>query len=304
LQEQGFCVYPHRLVSESTCRSLHKRIPKLFAGEFETGVYPDEWHWREGISKQDGVTREMCNVWKSDRLVASIILQESLGKLVAQIMDWPSVRIAQDDLIWKPPCISTIDNNSVVGFHQDSAYISSQFEPCENNSVTVWMALDDTDEETGCVQYAVGSHKKWKEGELNEDVETLSSATFHGSGAESYQDSLPSSNNMSNATIVSAPVSQGYALFHHQNVWHGSGPNLSATRHRRALVGHYLRGDVHFADPESTPRQTPWGQASYIYGRYKRFQSVEVDESFFPVIYASPGQGQERTIWLDDYIHS
>lgn len=104
----------------------------------------------------------MCNVWKSDRLVASIILQESLGKLVAQIMDWPSVRIAQDDLIWKPPCISTIDNNSVVGFHQDSAYISSQFEPCENNSVTVWMALDDTDEETGCVQYAVGSHKKWK----------------------------------------------------------------------------------------------------------------------------------------------
>ncbi len=55
---------------------------------------------------------------------------------------------------------------------------------------------------------------------------------------------------------------------------------------------------------ESTPRQTPWGQASYIYGRYKRFQSVEVDESFFPVIYASPGQGQERTIWLDDYIHS
>jgi hypothetical protein len=46
LQEQGFSVYPHRLVSESTCRSLHERIPKLFAGEFETGVYPDEWHWR------------------------------------------------------------------------------------------------------------------------------------------------------------------------------------------------------------------------------------------------------------------
>lgn len=51
LQEQGFCVYPHRLVSESTCRSLHKRIPKLFAGEFETGVYPDEWHWRCSITK-------------------------------------------------------------------------------------------------------------------------------------------------------------------------------------------------------------------------------------------------------------
>jgi 2-oxoglutarate-dependent dioxygenase len=118
----------------------------------------------------------MCNVWKSDRLVASIVLQESLGKLVAQIMDWPSVRIAQDDLIWKPPCVSTIDNNnSVVGFHQDSAYISSQFEPYENNSVTVWMALDDTDEETGCIQYAVGSHK-WKVSEyvVQDEVSTTS----------------------------------------------------------------------------------------------------------------------------------
>lgn len=45
---------------------------------------------------------------------------------------------------------------------------------------------------------------------------------------------------------------------------------------------------------------TPWGRTSYIYGRYKCFQSVEVDESFFPIVYAS--SGQERTSWLDDYI--
>lgn len=104
----------------------------------------------------------MCNVWKSDRLVASVILQESLGKLVANVMGWSAARVAQDDLIWKPPCPcdeASSANDSVVGFHQDSAYISSQFEPVDNNSVTVWMALDDADEETGCVQYAVGSHR-------------------------------------------------------------------------------------------------------------------------------------------------
>ena len=109
------------------------------------------------------MTREMCNVWKSDRLVASIILQESLGKLVCEIMGWPSVRIAQDDVIWKPPYgvedgALLDDNRSVVGFHQDSFYISSQFEPQDNNSVTVWMALDDADDETGCIQYVPGSH--------------------------------------------------------------------------------------------------------------------------------------------------
>lgn len=103
----------------------------------------------------------MCNVWKSDRLVASIVLKESLGKLVCNVMGWSSARIAQDDLIWKPPCsvdASLDDSSSVVGFHQDATYISNQFEPRDNNSVTVWMALDDADEETGCVQYVPGSH--------------------------------------------------------------------------------------------------------------------------------------------------
>jgi Phytanoyl-CoA dioxygenase (PhyH) len=123
---------------------------------------------------------------------------------------------------------------------------------------------------------------------------------------------------------VSVPVSQGCAIVHHQNVWHGSGPNRSNIRHRRALVGHYLRGDVqfragevfkmsrafifrtifgiiaHLSSVDDAVQATPWGRTSYIYGRYKRFQSVEVDESFFPIVYAS--SGQVRTSWLDEYI--
>ena len=39
----------------------------------------------------------------------------------------------------------------------DSAYISRQFCPSSNNSVTVWIALDDADEERGIVEYAPGS---------------------------------------------------------------------------------------------------------------------------------------------------
>jgi hypothetical protein len=158
------------------------------------------------------------------------------------------------------------------------------------------------------------------------------SPSFHGGSPETYQGSLP----RPNATVMSVPVSQGHAIFHHQDIWHGSGPNRSTTQHRRALVGHYLRGGVHFKQDSTgemkaseslyqtycvvysinlftytislsykgTPPKTPWGQVSYIYGRYRRYQSVEVDESFFPIVYASPGQGQQRTVWLDEYIQS
>jgi len=53
------------------------------------------------------------------------------------------------------------DKNRIdtVGFHQISAYMSAQFEPYDNNSVTVWMALDDADDEKGCLEYAVGFHR-------------------------------------------------------------------------------------------------------------------------------------------------
>ena len=35
---------------DAALRSRNTRRPALFAGEFPTGIYPDEWHWREGIS--------------------------------------------------------------------------------------------------------------------------------------------------------------------------------------------------------------------------------------------------------------
>ena len=71
----------------------------------------------------------------------------------------------------------------------------------------------------------------------------MDKADFHGCHENTYRSSLPP-----DAEICFVPVRQGHAVVHHQNVWHGSGPNLSPHKDRRALVGHYLRGDVQFLD--------------------------------------------------------
>ncbi len=36
------------------------RFEPLFAGEFETGLQPDEWNWRSGTSAED-LSRQICN---------------------------------------------------------------------------------------------------------------------------------------------------------------------------------------------------------------------------------------------------
>ena len=51
-------------------------------------IQPDEWYWRDGMSLND-VTREMCNAWKSDRTIASVVTSSYLGKLASQLMGWP-----------------------------------------------------------------------------------------------------------------------------------------------------------------------------------------------------------------------
>ena len=91
--------------------------------------------------------------WKSDDSVASVALDAAIGKRAAELMGWRGARLAQDDVLWKPP------GAQGVSYHTDGKYISDNFVPRDDNSVTVWIAFDDADEATGVVEYARGSHR-------------------------------------------------------------------------------------------------------------------------------------------------
>ena len=43
--EDGFVIV-ERIIDPGEARSLAERYDDLFAGRFETGLYPDEWNWR------------------------------------------------------------------------------------------------------------------------------------------------------------------------------------------------------------------------------------------------------------------
>lgn len=267
-QRDGF-ILREDVISPEAAGKLKEHFGELFAGKFPTGIYPDEWHWREGISKPEAF-REIVNGWKASPLVASVALDATVGRLAAELMGWQEgTRLGQEDVLWKPP------GAKGVGYHQDSAYISTNFRPQAENSVTVWIALDDADEQTGVVEYAVGSHR-WPVVDLN-----AVDSSFHG--AEDEYASVRAVARAAGADLdirrVSVPC--GSAIFHHQDVWHGSGRNTTKDRPRRALGVHVLRRDVSFRT-EPAP--------DYIYGRYTLAEgATEVSEQFFPVTWAPDG---------------
>ena len=104
--------------------------------------------------------------------------------------------------------------------HQDGYYF--HLKPCE--AVTGWLALEDVDEENGCIHYVRGSHK----GEGFRD---------HGqTGVLGFSQGMTDFGTASDQeNEVSFPGKAGTFLMHHAKTIHWAGANNSAVRSRRAL---------------------------------------------------------------------
>jgi phytanoyl-CoA hydroxylase len=269
-RRDGFLVL-EKAIDASLVARLADRIEPLFSGNFETGIYPDEWYWRPGMSLPD-VTREICNAWKSDLTIASVVLSSEIGRLTATLASWPGARIGQDSLWLKP------SSGKEVALHQDATYIS-YINPSE--MITCWIALDDTSADAGTIEYAKGSHE-WplsqKAGDFHAPTRSYRSAMQEAA----VRAGVPE------PEIVQIEIPAGGCVFHHGNTWHGSGKNTRTDRVRRSLAVHTL---------SSAARFQPTG-AGYIYGRYKRAGDTMMDENFFPILWTQNGY---RTPFLETY---
>lgn len=268
-REDGFLVV-ERFLDPALAEAAAARFEPLFRGEFEAGLQPDEWNWREGRD-DPSLTRQICNAWKADRAVARVVLDEVVGRWIALLMDWPGARINQDNVIWKPP------GAKALGFHQDDSY---QDWIVPQAMATCWMALDATSAAGGTIEYVRGSHRWDLSGKI---------AQFHAPEDE-RSDLRKAAEAAGIAEIDAVPIEvpRGGAVFHHGRTWHGSGPNRGASP-RRSAVSHCMRSD---AEHHPTVR-------SPIYSRYKRAGETRMDESFFPILWTRDGA---RSAWLEDYL--
>lgn len=103
--------------------------------------------------------------------------------------------------------------------HQDSAYFLLA-DP--SHAVTLWLALDDVDEENGAIEYVRGSHL----GGLLPHVPT---------GVLGFSRGLADTAPVKGADNLVQRASPGDLFAHHGLTIHGAGANVSATRQRRAL---------------------------------------------------------------------
>ncbi len=126
---------------------------------------------------------------------------------------------AQTMYYWKPP------GTKGQAPHQDNLYLQAED---TNGCIAAWVAIDDCDEENGCLVLVSESNNLDLKCPGTAD-EAVSFSNHFVETPEGYRE-------------VTMRMKAGDVLFFGGHTIHGSGPNVSKDRCRRSFICHYIGG--------------------------------------------------------------
>ena len=170
--------------------------------------------------------RKIDNAWWADPDLAALATDARLGEIAAALLRASSVRLWQDQLLYKPP---GGPSETTIGWHQDWA--SWDTVASHAAFVTAWVAFDDVDDDNGAMQIIPASHM-WGL--------VPGASNFFGTDRDAQLARLGDGRAVETRSIV---MRAGQVSFHHPLTFHGSGPNTS-DRMRRSLAIHFVDAEV------------------------------------------------------------
>ncbi len=159
----------------------------------------------------------MMHRW--DRISAQWLVEPRLATWLHALLGRDPYAV-QTMIYYKPP------GARGQALHQDQYFL--QVEP--GTCIAAWLALDDCDEENGCLQIVPGTH----------DIPVL--CPIAADTAQSFTDvTVPLPAGLAPQGIA---MRAGDVLFFNGQLVHGSFPNRSPDRFRRSLIAHYIVGEA------------------------------------------------------------
>jgi phytanoyl-CoA hydroxylase len=162
------------------------------------------------------------------------MLHPKLQPILAALFAEEPVAV-QSMFYFKPP------ESRGQALHQDNFYLRVKPGTC----VAAWVAIDDADEENGGVECVPNTQSHPIQCPEQSNV------------AESFTTEYVSPPAGCRAELV--PLAAGDVLFFNGSVIHGSGPNRSKMRFRRAFISHYV--------PRNTVELSRWYSTPYRFNR-------------------------------------
>lgn len=166
---------------------------------------------------------QIVNIWEASDPFFALIHNRTIVEEMAQLTGAKCLRIWHDQIQYKPATTGGVNM-----WHQDAPLWPILAPMTE---VTAWVALDDVDEENGCMSMVPGSHT-W--GNHMDELAKLPSF-----------DAMFPEYNGHKVEVRLCPVKKGEVHYHHALTWHGSNSNRSG-RPRRAIALHFMTEATRF----------------------------------------------------------
>ena len=223
-QENGYVVVKG-LFSPDEVASYRDHYMELRA----KGNYPGDFVGAD-LNSSDPLKRypRMIHMHRWDDVSMRWLLDKRIANMLTGLLGREPYAV-QTMLYFKPP------KARGQALHQDQYYLRAQPGTC----MAAWMALDPCDEENGCMRVVAGS-QSWPV-LCTQAADTTTSFTDITVPIPDGQEVRP--------VLMDA----GDVLFFGGSLVHGSYPNSSQDRFRRALIGHYVSGEAeqvtHYSQP-------------------------------------------------------
>ena len=223
-QAQGFVV-AGGLFNSREVDTLRAHFMTLRAA----GTYPGDFDGVD-ITSADPLKRfpRMIHMHRWDDTSLQFLLDPRLRSSLTQLLGVEPFAV-QTMLYFKP------GGARGQALHQDQFYLRVQPGTC----IAAWLALDECDEENGCMQVVPGSQALPVL--CTQKADTQASFTDVTVAVPPGMQPVP------------VPMNAGDVLFFNGQLIHGSFPNKTEGRFRRSLIGHYIAAEAQkvggFYDP-------------------------------------------------------
>lgn len=170
------------------------------------------------LGKGEAPVWQIINIWQGSADFAALLRHPRILALAGRLSGARSLRIWHDQIQYKPAAVGGVNM-----WHQDAPYWGP-LGP-QDQQITAWIALDDADQDNGCMSMVPGSHL-W--GNAIDFLHAIPSFA-----------AMPTGYAGNDVRVDVRPVLAGHVHFHHSLTWHGSCANSSG-RPRRAIALHFM----------------------------------------------------------------
>lgn len=213
-RERGFG-HVDRLVDDEALAELRAAYDRVLDAE------PD------GGAMLGGVTRQVMVPSLYDATFRDNQAIDHAFEIARSVLGTEDVAQNFDMLICKPP-----GHPHETPWHQDISYVQMPFAPkgfpVLGLTLQFWVAIDDADEENGCMHFLPGRHR---EGGLEHRV-----ASGEPTDSTRLLEIVDAAEQLDLDQAVPVPLRAGGASFHGEGTPHATPPNRSADRPRRAYI--------------------------------------------------------------------